>query len=95
MDAGLGGWVGTIIIGGLAGWVASMIMKTDASMGLFLNIVVGVVGAILANALLPLVGIAGTNDSSGLIYKFLVALVGAVILLFIVKLLTGARGRKA
>ena len=64
MDAGLGGWLGTIVIGGIAGWVASMVMKTDASMGVVANVVVGVVGALLANFLLPVFGIAGTTDSS-------------------------------
>jgi len=88
MDAGLGGWLGTIVIGGLAGWVASMIMKTDAQMGLLWNIVVGVVGAILANWLLPVFGLAGTNDSSGLITKFVVALIGALVLLLIYRLVT-------
>jgi uncharacterized membrane protein YeaQ/YmgE (transglycosylase-associated protein family) len=95
MDAGLGGWVGTIVIGGLAGWVASMIMKTNESMGIFLNIIVGVVGAVLANLLLPLFGLSGTTDTSGLFTKFLVALIGAIVVLFIVKLLTGRRGSAA
>jgi len=91
MDAGLGGWLGTIVIGGLAGWVASMIMKTDGSMGLLLNIVVGVVGAVVANLLLPLVGLSGTSDDSNLVTKFIVALVGAVVVLFVVKLFTGRK----
>jgi len=89
MDAGLGGWLGTIVIGGLAGWVASMIMKTDGSMGIFLNIIVGVIGAVVANLLLPLIGLSGTSDNSSLVTKFLVALVGAVVVLFVVKLFTG------
>lgn len=93
MDAGLGGWLGTIVIGGLAGWVASMIMKTDQSMGVFLNIIVGVVGAVVANLLLPVIGLSGTSDDSNLITKFVVALVGAVIVLFVVKLVMGARGK--
>ncbi len=91
MDVGLGGWLGTIVIGGLAGWVASMIMKTDGSMGILLNIVVGVVGAVVANLLLPLVGLGGTSDDSNLVTKFLVALVGAIIVLFVVKLFTGKK----
>lgn len=57
MEVGLGGFLGAIIIGGLAGWVASMIMKTDGSMGIFLNIIVGVVGAVIGNLLLPLFGV--------------------------------------
>ena len=89
MDAGLGGWIGTIVIGGLAGWVASMIMKTDGSMGIFLNVIVGIIGAVVANLLLPLIGLSGTSDNSSLVTKFLVALVGAIVVLFVVKLFTG------
>lgn len=86
---GLGGILGAIIIGGLAGWVASMIMKTDGSMGLLLNIVVGVVGAVIGNALLPMLGLGGTSGFT--IWSFIVALVGAMLLLFVVKLFTGRK----
>lgn len=83
---GLGGWLGAIIIGGLAGWVASMFMKTDASMGLFANILVGIVGAVIGNLLLPVFGVSGTTGFS--LWSFIVALLGAIILLFIVRLFT-------
>jgi uncharacterized membrane protein YeaQ/YmgE (transglycosylase-associated protein family) len=86
---GMGGFLGAIIIGGLAGWVASMIMKTDGSMGLLMNIVVGVIGAIIGNLLLPVFGVTGTTGFS--LWSFVVALVGAIVLLFIVKLFTGRR----
>jgi uncharacterized membrane protein YeaQ/YmgE (transglycosylase-associated protein family) len=86
---GLGGFLGALIIGGLAGWVASMIMKTDGSMGILLNIVVGVVGAIIGNALLPLIGVDGTQGFT--LWSFVVALLGAMLLLFLVKLFTGRR----
>jgi uncharacterized membrane protein YeaQ/YmgE (transglycosylase-associated protein family) len=89
MEVGLGGFLGALVIGGLAGWVASMIMKTDGSMGILLNIVVGVVGAIIGNALLPLLGVSGTTGFS--IWSFVVALVGAIVLLFVVKLFTGRK----
>lgn len=84
---GLGGWIGGIVLGGLAGWVASMIMRTNESMGLLLNIVVGVVGAIIGNIVFGLLGGSGTNGFS--LWSFIVALVGAIILLFIVRLFTG------
>lgn len=87
---GLGGFLGALIIGGLAGWVASMIMKTDGSMGILLNIVVGVVGAVIGNALLPVFGIDGTTGFS--LWSFVVALLGALLLLFVVRLFTGNRG---
>ena len=40
------GWIIAIIVGGVAGWLASMVMSRDASMGIFRNIVVGVIGAV-------------------------------------------------
>ena len=84
---GLGGFLGAIIIGGLAGWVASMVMKTDAQQGIFMNIVVGVIGAVIGNLLLPVFGFSQTNGFS--VYSFVVAFIGAVVLLFLVKLFTG------
>lgn len=89
MDINLGGILPAIVIGGLAGWVASMIMKTDASMGLVANIVVGIIGAILGNLLLPVFGIGGTTGFS--LWSFIVAVVGAVVLLFIVGMFRGGR----
>jgi len=86
---GMGGILGALIIGGLAGWVASMIMKTDGSMGILMNIVVGIVGAILGNLLLPVFGVDGTTGFS--LWSFVVALLGAMLLLFIVKMFTGRR----
>lgn len=80
----LGSWLGAIIIGGLAGWVASMLMKTDASMGALANIVVGILGAVIGSFLMPLFGASGTTGFN--VWSFVVALIGAVILLFVVRL---------
>lgn len=85
----LGGILGAIIIGGLAGWVASKIMGTDASMGVVANVLVGVAGAVVGNLLLPVFGISGTSGWS--IWSFVVALVGALIFLFVVSLFTRRR----
>lgn len=76
-----------IIVGGILGWLASLIMRTDARQGILLNIVVGIVGALLAGFLLnPLIGggniMAGDFSASAL----LVSLLGAVVLLAIVNL---------
>ncbi|HEY0958988.1 MAG TPA: GlsB/YeaQ/YmgE family stress response membrane protein [Novosphingobium sp.] len=76
-----------IVVGGVIGWLASLIMRTDAQQGILLNIVVGIVGALLAGFLLnPLIGggniMAGDFSGSSLI----VSLLGAVILLAIVNL---------
>jgi uncharacterized membrane protein YeaQ/YmgE (transglycosylase-associated protein family) len=76
-----------IIIGGILGWLASIVMRTDGQQGILLNVVVGVVGALLAGFILnPLIG--GGNimngDFSG--SSLLVSFLGAVVLLAIVNL---------
>ncbi len=77
-----------LIVGGICGWLASIIMKRDAQQGVILNIVVGIVGAVLAGWLIsPLVGVGTINDGIT-IGSFLVSLLGAVLLLFIVNLIT-------
>ncbi len=75
-----------IILGGLLGWIASMIMGTNAQQGTLMNIVVGVVGAFLAGwVLTPLLGIATINQNNFSIPALGVSLLGAVILLAIVR----------
>ena len=77
-----------IVIGGVIGWLASMIMKTDAQQGIFLNIVVGIVGAFLGGWLLaPLFGTGTINSDNFSVSSLLVSFLGAVILLGIVNLL--------
>ena len=74
-----------IVIGGLIGWVASKIMGTDGQQGIFLNIVVGIVGALLGGWLIsPLVGVATINQDALSVGAIVVSLIGAVILLAIV-----------
>jgi uncharacterized membrane protein YeaQ/YmgE (transglycosylase-associated protein family) len=77
-----------LVIGGLIGWVASMIMRTDGQQGIILNVVVGIVGALLGGWFLsPLLG-AGTINSNDFSLSGLgVSLLGAIILLAIVNLL--------
>ena len=76
-----------LVVGGLVGWLASLIMKTDAQQGMFLNVIVGIVGAALAGWIIsPLVGLPSINDGSISIAAILVSLVGAVILLAVVNL---------
>ncbi|HEV7618335.1 MAG TPA: GlsB/YeaQ/YmgE family stress response membrane protein [Burkholderiaceae bacterium] len=76
-----------IVVGGILGWIASMIMKTDAQQGMFLNIVVGIVGALLGGWLLaPLFGTGTINQNDFSIGSLLVSLLGAVVLLAIVNL---------
>lgn len=74
-----------LIVGGLIGWVASKIMNTDAQQGIFLNVVVGIVGAMLGGWLIsPLIGAGTVNQGDFSLGGLFVSLVGAVILLAIV-----------
>ena len=76
-----------LVVGGLVGWVASMIMRTDAQQGVFLNVVVGIVGALLAGWVIsPLVGLPTINQDAFSIGALVVSLLGAIILLGIVNL---------
>lgn len=77
-----------LVVGGIIGWVASLIMKTDAQQGVFLNVVVGIVGALLGGWLLsPMLGSATVNEGDFSMSGLLVSLVGAIILLFVVNLI--------
>ena len=76
-----------LVIGGLVGWVASKVMATDAQQGIILNVVVGIVGALLGGWLLsPMVGVSTINQGNFSIGGLVVSLIGAVALLAIVKL---------
>jgi uncharacterized membrane protein YeaQ/YmgE (transglycosylase-associated protein family) len=78
-----------LIIGGVVGWLASLVMRRDASQGIILNIVVGIVGAMIGGWLIgPLVGAPSINSGSISILSLLVSFLGAVILLAIVNLIT-------
>ena len=70
------GWIVAIIVGGIAGWLASMVMARDASMGIFWNIIVGIIGAILGNAVIaPLIGVGGSIQTFNL-GGFIIAIMG-------------------
>lgn len=72
-----------IIFGALVGWVASLIMKTDAQQGGLMNIIIGIVGALIGGFIMNSLGGTGTTGFN--LYSFLVALLGAIILIAIVK----------
>jgi uncharacterized membrane protein YeaQ/YmgE (transglycosylase-associated protein family) len=77
-----------LIVGGIVGWLASLLMRTDAQQGIFLNVIVGIVGAALAGWFLsPLVGVPSINQNSFSLGALLVSLVGAVVLLGIINLI--------
>ncbi len=76
-----------LIVGGIIGWIASMIMRTDGQQGIVLNVIVGIVGALLAGWLLtPLLGSGTINQNDFSLSGLLVSLLGAVVLLGIVNL---------
>jgi len=76
-----------IVVGGILGWLASLVMRTDASQGLLLNVVVGIVGALIGGWLLaPLFGTGTINQNDFSLSSLLVSFLGAVILLAIVNL---------
>ena len=73
-----------ILFGAVAGWIASLIMKTNRSQGTLLDIVVGIVGAFLGGFLFETFGRAGVTGFN--LYSLLVAVIGAIVLLFLVRL---------
>ena len=83
-----------IVIGGVLGWLASLVMKTDAQQGMFLNVVVGIVGALLGGWLLsPLFGTGSINTDDFSVLSLGVSFLGAIILLAIVNLIFRGRVR--
>lgn len=83
-----------IVIGGIIGWVASIVMRTNAQQGLFLNIVVGIVGALIGGWLIsPLLGAATINQNDFSLSSLLVSFIGALILLAIVNFFQRGRAR--
>jgi uncharacterized membrane protein YeaQ/YmgE (transglycosylase-associated protein family) len=74
-------WIITLVIGGVIGWLASILMKTDAQMGLVGNVVVGIVGSWLGFWLAGLLGIGAGSAIAG----YVIAVIGAAVLIFILK----------
>lgn len=77
-DAGIG-WIAAIVIGGLAGWIASGLMKTDT--GVFLNIILGIIGAAIASFLFGIFGIS----FGGWLGYLIAGVLGACILVGLVR----------
>lgn len=83
-----------LVVGGLIGWVASMLMRTDAQQGVILNVVVGIVGALLGGWFLsPMLGTGTINNNDFSLASLGVSLLGAVILLAIVNLIRRGSAR--
>ena len=76
-------WIITIIVGGIVGWVGSMVMKTNAQMGIIANVIVGIIGSSLGFWLAGVLGLS----AGGPIMGWVVAVIGAAILIFLLKAL--------
>jgi uncharacterized membrane protein YeaQ/YmgE (transglycosylase-associated protein family) len=76
-----------LIVGGLIGWVASIVMGTNKQQGVVLNVIVGIIGALLAGWFLsPLFGITTINDGNFSLPALMVSLLGAILLLAIMSI---------
>jgi uncharacterized membrane protein YeaQ/YmgE (transglycosylase-associated protein family) len=74
-------WIVTLVIGGIVGWLASLVMKTNAQMGLIANVVVGVLGSLLGFWLAGLLGLGAGN----VVVSYVIAVIGAGLLIAILK----------
>ena len=79
MQHGIIAW---LIIGAIAGWLAGVLVK-GGGFGLFVDIIVGIVGAFIGGWL---AGLLGIHIGGGMISSIITAIIGAVILLFIIRL---------
>ncbi|KAA9006134.1 GlsB/YeaQ/YmgE family stress response membrane protein [Histidinibacterium aquaticum] len=75
------GWLAAIIIGGIAGWLAEKFMKAD--MGLLMNIILGIVGALILNAIL--LAITG-GTLGGWIGQLIIGFIGACLLIWVARM---------
>jgi uncharacterized membrane protein YeaQ/YmgE (transglycosylase-associated protein family) len=83
-----------LLVGGLIGWLASILMRTNGQQGIFLNVVVGIVGAMVAGWFIsPMVGIGTINQDNFSMGGLLVSFVGAAILLAVVNLVRRGQTR--
>lgn len=83
-----------LVVGGVIGWIASMIMRTDGQQGIFLNVIVGIVGAAVGGLLLtPLFGVGTINQNALSLPAMGISLLGAIILLAIVNLVRRGSAR--
>jgi len=81
------GFLGWIVLGGLAGWVATIITKEDG--GLLKNIVLGIIGALVGGGLVSLLG--GSDITGFNLYSFAVAVLGAILVISIVRAVKGKK----
>ncbi|MFJ5486274.1 GlsB/YeaQ/YmgE family stress response membrane protein [Hansschlegelia beijingensis] len=78
------GWIMAIILGGIAGWIAEQIMKSE--MGVMMNIILGIVGALVLNAILRMLGVIPPD---GWIWQSVIAIIGACLLIWVWRMVRG------
>ena len=83
------GWIGWIIIGGLAGWLAGLVVR-GSGFGILGDIIVGIIGGVVGGIILGLL----VTTTVGFWGSFVTAFIGACILIFIVRLISGATGKR-
>jgi uncharacterized membrane protein YeaQ/YmgE (transglycosylase-associated protein family) len=74
-------WIVTIVVGGIVGWLASLVMKTNAQMGIIANVIVGIVGSSIGFWLAGMLGLSASGPIAG----WIVAVIGAAVLIFLLK----------
>ena len=84
------GWFLAIILGGLAGWIAEKFMRSD--MGLMMNIVLGIVGALVLNAILGFLDLL-PEGGGGIVVQLIVAVIGACLLIAVFRMFRGRPAR--
>lgn len=77
-----------VIFGGIIGWIASLIMNNDHNQGIILNVVVGIIGALMGGYIMNFFGYNGITGFN--LYSSLVAILGSVILIWLVRLVRRA-----
>ena len=75
------GIIWALIVGGIVGWLASIVMKTNAQLGMIANVLVGIAGSAIGFWAAGLLGLAPTGG----IVRFIVAIIGAALLIFILQ----------
>ena len=83
------GWIGWIIIGGIAGWLAGLVVR-GSGFGILGDIIVGIIGGVIGGIILGLL----VTTTVGFWGSLVTAFIGACILVFIVRLISGATGRR-
>jgi len=83
-----------LVVGGVLGWLASIVMKTDGQQGIILNVVVGIVGSMIASFIIaPMFGTGTINTNDFSVSGLMVSFVGAVVLLGLVNLVRRGAAR--